>query len=71
MDARRPEQIEGQCGLRKKTVPLGERKLGVNGAEDRDEMIFEGSDGPFGGVDSVLVWGNALEPNLVAEKRIF
>ncbi len=71
VDAGRPEQIEGQCGLREETVPLGKRKLGVNGAEDRDKVIFEGTDCSFGGIDPMFVWWDPLEPDLVAEERVF
>ena len=34
MNARRAKKVESQRGLRKKTVPLGEGKLGVYGAEN-------------------------------------
>ena len=37
---------------------------GVNTGEDRQEVGFEGLDGPFGGIATMDVWGNELEPNL-------
>ncbi|MFN9914148.1 MAG: hypothetical protein ACK53L_16280, partial [Pirellulaceae bacterium] len=46
-------------------------ELLVDGAEDGDEVIFEGPDGAFGGVDSVFFRRDPLEAYLVAEERIF
>jgi hypothetical protein len=65
MDARRAKEVEGQRGLREKTVPLSEGKLGVNGTENGHEVIFERADGTLSGVNAVFFRGNTLELNLV------
>jgi hypothetical protein len=57
--------------LREETIPFGERKMGVYRAEDGDEVIFEGPDGPFGCIDSVFFRRYALETNLILLKGVF
>lgn len=65
MDARRTKEIEGQDRLREETIPFGERKLGINGAKDRNKVILECPNGTFGGVGTVFFGWDALEMDQV------
>jgi hypothetical protein len=42
--------VDGDECLWEKAVPQIERKVQVGAAEAGDMVVFEGSDGPFGGV---------------------
>jgi hypothetical protein len=44
MNARGTEKVESQRGLRKETIPFGERELGIDSAEDSNEMIFKSAE---------------------------
>ena len=70
MDARRTEEIEGQCRLRKETIPFSERELGVNGAKNGHKMVFERPNGTFGGIDAMFFGRNTLELDLVLGEGI-
>ena len=52
------------------TVPFGEWISGVSGGEDRDEVIFESLDGPFGGIGAMFFGGDTLEVDSVFLKGI-
>ncbi len=71
MDARRTEEVEGQNCLRKETIPFGERELGVDGAKNGDEVIFERPNGTFGSIDAMFFRWDALELDVVLGKSIF
>jgi hypothetical protein len=45
--------------------------MGINGAECGDKMIFEGANGTFGGVDTVLLRGYTLENDAVLDESVF
>ena len=49
----------------KKTVRKVERKILVCAAEAGNEMVFERSDGSFGGVAAVDVWRSELEVDVL------
>jgi hypothetical protein len=57
--------------LGKKAVPFAEWIGSIDGAEDGDEMIFQSSDGTFGGVDSMFMRRNALELDFVFQEGCF
>ena len=59
------EEVEGHLGLDKEETPKVLWKGGVNTGKDGQELGFEGLDGLFGGVATVDIWGNKLEPNLL------
>ena len=71
MNTRRPKKIEGQGCLWKEAIPFRQRKKGVNSAEGGNKMIFEGANGTFGGVDTVLLRGNTLENDSVLAEGVF
>jgi hypothetical protein len=57
--------------LGEETVPFGEGKSGIGGAEDRNEVVFERSDGSLGSIGTVFFGGNSLELNAVFLKGVF
>ena len=61
VDAGAAEEVDGDQCLREKMVQQIEREAGVGAAEACDEVVFEGSDGPFGGVPAMDVWRGKLE----------
>ena len=67
----RAEEIQSQASLREEAIPFGERKGGIDGAEDRDEMGFKGPDRTFCGVRTMLFGRQALKGDLIFEKGIF
>ena len=58
------DEVEGHLGLDKEDIPKVIWKGGVDNVKDGQEVGFEGMDGLFGGVATVDVWGDKLEPNL-------
>jgi hypothetical protein len=56
--------------LWEETVPFREGISRVSGGKDRDEVIFEGSDGPFGGIGAMFFGGDTLEVDFVFLKSI-
>ena len=56
--------------MRKEAIPFGERKLGVDRAENGNEMILKGPNGTFGSVHTMFLRGDTLELDLVLGKRI-
>ena len=70
MDAGGAEKIESEYGLGKETVPFGKRKVGINGAEDRDEVIFKGANRTFGSIGAMLFGWDALKVDIVFEECV-
>jgi hypothetical protein len=70
MDTAGTEKVERENGLRKETVPFGERKSRISGAEEGDKVIFKRPDGTFGSIGTMLFGGNPLEVDPVFLKSI-
>jgi hypothetical protein len=71
MDAAGTEKVEGENGLGKETVPFGEGKGRIGGAEDGHEVVFKRPDSTFGGVGPMLLWRDSLEVDLVFLEGVF
>ena len=71
MNTRRSEKIERQRGLWKKSIPFAEWEFGVNGTENRDEMILEGANCTLSRVGSMFFGGNTLILDLILSKGVF
>ena len=54
------KHVEGVLCLREEFVPQLGWEISVCGAETGDEVVFEGLDGSFCGIDTVLVRGYKL-----------
>jgi hypothetical protein len=48
-----------------------QRKIGVSCGERCDEGIFERLDGPFSGVDAMVVWLDQLQFAFVVGEKLF
>jgi hypothetical protein len=59
------EKVESEECLQEEMIPFGKWKLGVNGAENRNKVILECSNGTFCCVDTMFFWGNSLKINVV------
>jgi hypothetical protein len=57
--------------LRKETIPLSHWKIGVDGDETRNEVVFERANGTFSGVDAVFMRWYTLEGYAIGKKSIF
>jgi hypothetical protein len=68
VDSRGPKQVESDDGLGDEATPQMERKVFVGAAEAGDEVFFERSDGPFGGVGAMDVWRNELKIDVFFEE---
>ena len=71
VNTRRAKKIQSQNCLRKETVPFSERKLGMDGAKDRDKVIFECPNGSFSSIDPMFFWRNTLKLDVILGKSIF
>ena len=71
MNARRATKIECERRLRKKSVPFSEWELGMDGAKDRDKMIFERPNGAFGSIDAMFFRRYPLELDAILGESIF
>jgi hypothetical protein len=65
LDARAAYKIDGVLYLGGKFVPQLNWEVGVGCAQCSNEMIFEGLDGSFGGIDAVVVWFYKLDTDLL------
>ena len=54
VDARHAQQVQGECCLMDEAAPEMEWKVWVSAGQTGNEVIFEGSDGPFSN-DSAMV----------------
>jgi hypothetical protein len=45
-------------------IPESDWEIVVGGAESCDEMVFEGSNGPFGGIPTMAVWRHELKEDV-------
>ena len=59
------EKIKGEGGVGDKPAPEMKREGGVDAGETGYKMRFEGVDGLFGGVCSVVVWRGKLVVDIV------
>lgn len=64
IDARTPQEVEGDDGVGQKTIPKVQRKVGVGTAQPCNEMVFEGPDGPFSCISAVEMRWSQLKVNL-------
>jgi hypothetical protein len=71
VNTRRVKKIQSHNCLRKETVPFSEWELGMDGAKDRDKVIFECPNGAFSSVDSMFFWRNTLKLDVILGKGIF
>ena len=55
VDSRCPKHVEWILCLREQFVPQLKREIAVGGAKSGDEVIFEGLDRPFCGINTVLI----------------
>jgi hypothetical protein len=70
VDSRAAQEIERKHGLGNKAIPQVEGKELVHAAETRDEMVFEGSDGAFGGVSTVDAGRRKLEVDVLLAEEL-
>jgi hypothetical protein len=72
MNAGGPEEVKGQDRLGEETVPFGEGKSGIGGAEDGNKVVFESPDGAFGSICTMFLGRrNSLELDVVFLKGVF
>ena len=60
VERRRAEMVEGELGGRKKIRPTIRRKGNMARRQDREEVVFSCSDGPFRAVSAVVLGGHIL-----------
>ena len=60
VERRRAEMVEGELGGRKKIRPAIRGKGNMTGRQDRNEVVFSGSYGPFRAVSAVVLGGHIL-----------
>jgi hypothetical protein len=70
MDAGRPEEVESQDRLREKTIPFAEWELGVDSAENRNKMVFEGANSTFSSIGTMFFGGDSLILDLILHEGI-
>ena len=71
MNPRRAQQIERDDRLGDESVPFTEREVRVTVAENRNEMILEGPDGPFSSIHTMFLGGDFLEGDLILGECLF
>ena len=54
-DARAPKDVACDDGLLRQMIPKLKWEIGVSGAKAADKMVFECLNGPFGGIDAMVV----------------
>lgn len=57
--------------MRKETIPLSHRKVGVDGEETCNEVVFERANGTFSGIDAVFMRWDTLEGDAIGKKSVF
>jgi hypothetical protein len=60
VERRRAEMVEGEFSSRKKIRPAIRRKGNMARRQDREEVVFSCSDGPFRAVSAVVLGGHIL-----------
>jgi hypothetical protein len=71
VQAQLSEKIQGQQGLWNEPTPEVHGPILVSGAEAGNEVVLECADGAFGGVASVIVWGDKLVLNALLRHELF
>lgn len=57
--------------MRDKAVPFIERKVGINRAENGNEVVFESADGAFSSIGPMFFWWDPLESHIILDKGKF
>ncbi len=70
VDAGAAEEGDGDECLWEKAVPQIEREVRAGTAEAGDEVVFEGADGPFGGVTAIDARRGELEINVLGAHEL-
>jgi hypothetical protein len=64
------KQVEGERGLRQKAIPFRHGIVGVDSAQNRDEVVLECANCSFSSIGAVLLGGDTLELDLMAEEGV-
>lgn len=71
MNAAGAEKVQSKDGLWEKAIPFAEGKVGIDSAEDRNQVILESTDSSFGGIGTMFLGWHALKGDIVFLEGIF
>ena len=64
------EEIKSDEGLLENSIPNEEREIWISGADAGNQMVFESSDGSFGGVAAMRMWWHQLVINAFLSEKV-